>query len=59
MHQTRSPHNYGINEQILFGVGMHSEVEPSFVEGMTDPDDSDMDRSYFLQQSLGSSSKYR
>ena len=35
MHQTRSPlcFRYGINEQILFEVGMRSEIE-RFVEGM-------------------------
>ena len=35
MHQTRSPQcfRYGINEQILFKVGMHSEIE-RVVEGM-------------------------
>ena len=40
MHQTRSPQcfKYGINERILFEVGMRSEIEPSFVEGMTDHD---------------------
>ena len=51
MHQTRSPlyFRYGINEQILFEVGMRSEI------GRNDRDDSDVDRSHFLQQSLGSS----
>ena len=51
-HQTRSPQcfRYGINEQILFEVGMRSEIELSFIEGMTDRDDSDVDRSHFLQQ---------
>ena len=40
MHQTRPPQcfRYGINERILFEVGMRSEIEPSFVEGMTDRD---------------------
>ena len=35
MHQTRSPlcFRYGINKQILFEVGMHSEIE-RFAEGM-------------------------
>ena len=35
MHPTRSPlcFRYGINKQILFKVGMHSEIE-QFVEGM-------------------------
>ena len=35
MHQTKSPlcFRYGINEQILFEVGMHSEIV-RFVEGM-------------------------
>ena len=35
MHQTRSPQcfRYGINEQILFEVGMRSDIE-WFVEGM-------------------------
>ena len=35
MHQIRSPlcFRYGINEQILFEVGMRSEIE-RFVEGM-------------------------
>ena len=35
MHQTRSPlcFRYGINEQILFEVGMRSEIE-RLVEGM-------------------------
>ena len=35
MHQTRSPQcfRYGINEQILFEVGMHLEIE-RVVEGM-------------------------
>ena len=35
MHQTRSPlcFRYGINEQILFEVGMRSDIE-RFVEGM-------------------------
>ena len=35
MHQTRSPQRfrYGINGQILFEVGMRSEIE-QFVEGM-------------------------
>ena len=35
MHQTRSPQcfRYGINEQILFEVGMRSDIE-RFVEGM-------------------------
>ena len=55
-HQTRSPQcfRYGINEQILFEVGMRSEIE-RFVEGMIVTIQSDMDRSHFLQQSLGSS----
>ena len=36
MHQTRSPQcfRYGINEQILFEVGMRSDIE-RFIEGMT------------------------
>ena len=35
MHQTRLPlcFRYGINEQILFDVGMHSEIK-RFVEGI-------------------------
>ena len=35
MHQTRSPQcfRYGINEQILFDLGMHSEIE-RVIEGM-------------------------
>ena len=35
MHQTRSPQcfRYGINEQILFEVGIRSDIE-RFVEGM-------------------------
>ena len=35
MHQTRSPHcfRYGINEQILLELGMHSDIE-RFVEAM-------------------------
>ena len=35
MHQTRSPQcfRYGINEQVLFEVGMRSEIE-RVVEGM-------------------------
>ena len=35
MHQTRSPlcFRYGINEQILFEVGMRSEIK-RFVEGI-------------------------
>ena len=35
MHQTRSPQcfRYGINEQILFEVGMRSDIE-RFVEGI-------------------------
>ena len=60
MHQTRSPlcFRYGINEQILFDVGMRSEIE-QFVEGiMSDRDDSDVDHSHFLQQSLGSSYRW-
>ena len=34
-HQTRSPQcfRYGINEQILFEVGMRSDIE-RFIEGM-------------------------
>ena len=60
MHQTRSPlyFRYDINEQILFEVGMRSEIE-RFVEGMivTPAGFIDVDRSHFLQQSLGSSSR--
>ena len=44
---------YGVNEQILFEVGMHSDIK-RFVEGMI----MTIDRSHFLQQSLGSSWKY-
>ena len=43
---------HGINEQILFEVGMRSDIE-RFVEGMIVTPD--VDRSHFLQQSLGSS----
>ena len=56
MYQTKSPQcfRYGIDEQILFEVGMRSDIE-RFVEGMPDCDDLDVDHSHFIQQSLGSS----
>ena len=39
MHQTRSPQcfRYGINQQILFEVGMRADIE-RFIEGMPDRD---------------------
>ena len=57
MHQNRSPQyfRYGINEQILFEVGIRSEIE-RVVEGMIVMVlGSDVDRYHFLQQSLCSS----
>ena len=44
----RSPQcfRYGINEQILFEVGIRTDIE-RFIEGMI-RDNSDVDRSHFL-----------
>ena len=56
MHQTRSPQcfRYGINEQILFEI-RRKALRDRASRWRNGHDDSDVDHSHFLQQSLSSS----